>query len=308
MEISVVIVSWNAKQYLDDCIGSILTEATGLRQEIIIVDNGSSDGSQEMVKSKYSNIHLICNNINLGFARANNIGIKESKGNYIFFINSDVKVLPGSLNYIFEYMNNHKEIGLLGPKVIGLKGETQRSCMEYPTIWRVLCRALAADKIFPNMKIFRSYLMTWWNHDDLREVDVVNGCFWAVRKEAIINVGFLDERFFMYGEDIDWCLRFKKAGWKVVFCPFCNIIHAGGGSSENAPTRFYVEKEKANMQLWRKYHNRYSTYLYKIILTGHHTLRLVGNLTQSFFKKYDMLSYKIDRSKATINMLWQKNS
>ena len=145
---------------------------------------------------------------------------------------------------MLAYMNEHPEIGMLGPQILDSNGNIQRSCMGFPTLWNTSCRALALDTLFPKSKLFGGYMMTFWPHDSIRDVNVINGCFWMVKREALDEVGLLDERFFIYAEDKDWCKRFWDAGWKVVYFPEAKAIHYGGASSSNAPIKFHIEMQK----------------------------------------------------------------
>jgi GT2 family glycosyltransferase len=140
----------------------------------------------------------------------------------------------------------------------------------------MFCRAVAVDALLPRWKIFNGYLLRHWGQNTTREVDILSGCFWFIRREALGSVGLLDEGFFMYGEDMDWCKRFWKAGWRVVFVPQGEAIHYGGKSSSNAPVRFYIEKQRADLQYWRKHHGRIGMCAYFLILCIHHSLRIIG--------------------------------
>ena len=275
MDISVVIVSWNTRELTLQCLDS-LADTGGLQTEIIVVDNASHDGSPDSIETLFPKVRIIRNPCNLGFSGANNIGIRQSMGDYICLVNSDVVVLRGCLSNMYHYMEAHPGIGLLGPKILWPDARTvQRSCMGYPTIWNMLCRALGMDALFPQLKIFGGFLMPHWRHNNVREVDVINGCFWMVRRSAMNVVGLLDENFFMYAEDIDWCKRFKDQGWRVVFYPGAEAIHYGGASSAAMPARFYVAKQYANYQYWKKHHSRRSTGLYFLILLLHEGMRVL---------------------------------
>ena len=185
MQISFIIVSWNAVQYLTRCIASILDSNLTYSYEIIVVDNASSDGSPEIVQRQFPQAKLIINNSNLGFAKANNIGISQAKGSFLCLINSDVVVLKGSIDKMVEFMVKNPSIGMLGPQILGTDGKVQRSCMRFPTLLNVFARALALDSIFTKSKLFRSPLMSSWNHKSMCRVDIINGCFWFVRATSI---------------------------------------------------------------------------------------------------------------------------
>ncbi|MEO8727522.1 MAG: glycosyltransferase family 2 protein [Acidobacteriaceae bacterium] len=273
--ISVVIVSWNAKRYVDECLSSLYSD----RQvcfEVIVVDNGSSDGTPEMVCASYPQARLVRNSENLGFARANNIGIEISRGKYLFLINSDVNVPPGCLSRLLSYMEEHPEIGLLGPQMRGADGSVRRSCMRLPTVANAFCRTFAIDMLTKNASGLRSQLMLDFSHDKIADVEVLNGWFWVVRRQALDQVGLLDPRFFIYAEDLDWCHRFRKAGWRLVFYPEAYAVHYGGSSSAAAPVRFYTEMYRANLQYWNKHHTPLGVAAFILLSLIHQLLRITG--------------------------------
>ena len=260
--ISIVIVSWNAQAYLMQCLASLFSEACRHPLELIVVDNASSDGSPESVAKNYPQVRLIRNAANLGFAKANNIGILAATGKYIGLVNSDVKVLPHCLDRLVDYIEKHPDTGMVGPRVIDGENKLQRSCRGFPTVWNMFCRALALESFFPGVPVFTGYSLRHWPQDTCRDVDILSGCFWLARRKALDEVGLLDESFFMYGEDMDWCKRFWKGGWKLAFVPSAEAIHYGGASSANAPVRFYIERHRADLQYWRKHHSRLAVACY----------------------------------------------
>jgi GT2 family glycosyltransferase len=295
--LSIVIVSWNAKKFLAECLDSLRDFIQRPDVEVFVVDNCSDDGSPELVRSSYPQVMLIENQQNVGFARANNIGIRRSVGKYVALINSDVRVLNGCLEKMIAYMEAHLKVGVSGPRMLGPAGKSSRSYMSAPTLWRCFCRALALDIMFPNSRALGSYTMSYFERDETTEVDVLNGWFWMTRREALDQVGLLDETFFMYGEDIDWCKRFHDAGWGVVYFPEAESIHYGGASSSKAPLRFYVEMQRANLQYWEKHFSRISQVAYVGILFLHQALRLAvyGVLVAVKSTRSDP-SYKLKRS------------
>jgi GT2 family glycosyltransferase len=301
IQISIVIVTWNAKKYAAECLDSLQACINDPEAEVIVVDNASTDGTPELVRDSYPGVTLIRNDENLGFAKANNIGIRRSTGEYVCLINSDVHVLDGCIEQAVEYMKQDSRIGLLGPKMLGADKKAYRSYMGAPTLWRCFCRALALDVLFPNSKLFGGFLMPYLKRDRIAEVDVLNGWFWVTRREALNQVGLLDETFFMYGEDIDWCIRFRKAGWKVVYFPNAESIHYGGASSSKAPLRFYIEMQKANYQYWKKHYGRASQVAYLFLIWIEQAMRLAGHtLMRLAGKRRPDASYKAKRSMACI--------
>lgn len=285
MDASVIIVSWNAKAYLTECLDSIIKELEGNACEIITVDNASTDGSPDEVRARFPQVDLVVNETNQGFARANNTGIRRSSGRYIFLINSDVKVLYGCMASIIRYLDANQDIGILGPKILNKDLSLQKSCRKSPTLLLSLLSALGVDS-------------THMPQGETREAQVLSGCFLAVRREAMESVGLLDERFFFYAEDTDWCKRFRDAGWKAVYFTGASAIHYGGSSSARAPFKFYVEMQRANLQYWEKHHGPFSKSAYMMIIVLHQLLRVARGAALYALKpsSRDEAAFKIKRS------------
>jgi GT2 family glycosyltransferase len=275
-EISFVIVSWNAKRFLRECLVSLLVTTRRLHSEVLVVDNASTDGSWEMVLAEFPEVTLLRNETNTGFALANNRGIAACSGQYICLVNSDVQVLPEAIEALLAYMEDHPEVGLLGPKVLNSDRTLQPSCRTLPTLRSSLYRALALDTMFPRSRHFGWHFMTWMDYGDIKEVDILSGCFWLIRRAALTQVGGLDTQFFMYGEDIDFCRRFRAANWRVVFNPNARIIHHGGASSANAPVKYAVEMQRAYLQYFLKHDGRCKAALHLLLAALHHWIRFVS--------------------------------
>ncbi len=302
-EISIVIVNWNTKEYLNRCLESIIKDTKNYNTEIIVVDNDSTDGSVEFINNIFTDIKVINNDVNLGFAKGNNIGIKECTGKYVCLINPDVVVLNGCFTQLYKYMEQNPEIGLIGPQILNSEGLIQRSCMSFPTLWNNFCNAFALDSLFPRMKLFSSLMMRYWGHNTICTVNVINGCFWMVRKKAIRQVGLIDERYFMYAEDIDWCKSFSECNWKIVFFPDAKAIHIGAASSSKSPIRFYIEMKIANLKYWEKYHNKASWICLFLIICVNQLFRMFvyGFLFLILFSKNEDVKNKLRRN---ILCLW----
>jgi GT2 family glycosyltransferase len=275
-DLSIVIVSWNTKKYVEECLTSLRTIDGDLTSEIIVVDNASTDGTPEMIRTQFPNVRLIETGANLGFARGNNVGIKEVTGRYICLVNSDVNVPRDCLPKMHAYLEKNPTIGLLGPGMLRTDGRVHRSGMRIPTLWTIFLRALFLDSLFKGTGVFGGFLMKDFQFDQTRDIDVLNGWLWMARREALEHVGPLDDRFFMYAEDVDWCKRFHMAGWRVVFYPEAKALHYGGASSANAPSRFNVEMQRANLQFWKKYHGRISLFFYLLLSCLSYAIRAAG--------------------------------
>ena len=305
LDVSIIIVNWNARKPLHDCLKSIYENGDEVDYEIIVVDNASTDGSVEMVKKAWPDVNLIENSENIGFARANNIGIRQSTGPYVCLINPDVIALKDCIRNLVEFMDQNLHVGMAGPRILNPDRTLQCSCRHFPTIWNNVCQAIGLNYLFPKSALFSEPIMKYWTHDKERKVDVLSGCFWIVRRKAMDEVGLLDEDFFIYGEDIDWCKRFHKAGWDVTFYPGVEAIHYGGASSANAPIKFYLEMEKADLHYWKKHHGKLGAAVYTMILLLRHTLRMISGALQYIFcpSRKETMRFKLQRNVACMRKI-----
>jgi len=304
-DVSVIIVSWNTQQHLLNCLNSI-RKSKNYTEEIIVVDNASTDGSCYAVESQFPQVRLIRNAENLGFAKANNVGVHESRGRYLCLVNSDIIVLDNCIGGLMKFMDENPSVGMAGPRVLNPDRTLQVSCRHFPSVWNNLCQALGLNYVFPKSALFSEPLMQYWSHDVQRKVDVLSGCFWMVRRAALDKVGLLDEDFFIYGEDIDWCKRFHNAGWDVMFYPEAEAIHFGGASSGNAPIRFFLEMQKADLLYWRKHHGQYRVLVYRIIILVRQLARIPIYILRYIFeaKNREISRFKLRRAFACICFLF----
>jgi len=239
MKLSICIVNFNAKEYLRKCLESIYATSSKESFEIIVVDNASSDGSQEMIEQNFKKVRLIKNSENLGFAKANNQALKASNGEYLFVLNNDTIVSNNSLDILIKFMKEHPEVGACGPKILNADGTIQHQCKRgFPTPWNSLSYFLKLDKLFPKSKLFGGYLLTYLDSEKIQEVNSLSGAAMLVKDKIIKEVGYMDENYYLYADDIDWCYRIKKAGWKIYYLPEAQIIHYGGkGGTAKKPYR-----------------------------------------------------------------------
>jgi GT2 family glycosyltransferase len=309
LDISFVIVSWNSANYLIKCIESILDSVCGLAFEVIVVDNGSTDSSVIAVRQRFPGVLVVEEKENLGFAKANNVGMKVAKGKYFCLANSDTVLGANSAGLLFRYMEEHLDVGLSGPMVLNGDGSFQPSCRKIPTLWDHAVESVGLHAIFKDSTTFGGQFFQWMPENTPSEVDILSGCFLVARREAVHAIGMFDERFYIYGEDLDWSMRFWSDGWKVVYYPLATVTHHGGASSKRQPLRFYVELYKAKLLFWDKYHGWLSRKLFVLILSWHHCLRLLSAFAMlSFFKDREGITYKIRRSRGVLQLLWGKAS
>jgi GT2 family glycosyltransferase len=272
--LSIVIVSWNTKGYLRECLQSIEPYRLLHNLEVIVVDNASSDGSSDIVRNEFPAVRLIQNDKNLGFSKANNIGIAQTSGEYIFLINSDVKLIHDCFIPMVEYMRAHPDVAVLGPRMLDTDLKVRRSTMRFPGLWNTLCRTLGLDRVFKGSVFFGGLMATDFDHSHTRDVEVLNGWFIMLRRDAMERVGLLDERFFIYGEDIDWSYRFHLQQHRRVFFADAEAIHYGGASSANAPLRFQIEMYRANSQYCEKHFGTTAQVIYLTMVWLHQLVRL----------------------------------
>jgi GT2 family glycosyltransferase len=255
MDVSVIIVNWNTKDILRDCLESVYEQAGDVDYEVIVVDNASTDGSVEMVRSDFEQVVLIENAENRGFAAANNQGMAVAKGRYVLLLNSDTVVLDGAIAKTVSFADVHPRAGVTGCRVLNPDRTLQPTCFMFPSILNMFLSSTYLYKLFPKNRFFGRERMTWWDRSDVRQVEVVTGCFMLVRREAIDQVGVMDERFFMYAEETDWCYRFRKNGWDVMFTPAGQIIHLGGQSAAKKPVATILQLRLSILMFIRKHYS-----------------------------------------------------
>ena len=280
-EVTVVIVSWNAKDHLEKCLSSLRDHAADCVAETIVVDNASGDGSPDMVARMFPDVSLIRCGTNRGFAKANNLAFARVRSKYVALINSDVKIDPQCLQRLVSFLEGNADVAVVGPSVTGRDGRLQLTCRRLPNVWNTLCRLSALDRVFPHAAFFSGFELPAAMHRVRSEVAAIGGCCWVVRSEAMARVGTFDERFFFYAEDLDWCKRFAEGHWKIVFCPEATVTHYGGGSSENAPVSYSIEIIRSTLQYWRKHHGILGYAICYAMLVLHHAGRLALRLLRS---------------------------
>lgn len=285
VDISVVIVTWNARQIVSQCLEALTAHQSRYSFEIILVDNASTDGTPDMVEQRFPQVTLIRNSENLGFAKANNIGIRRATGRYVCLMNSDIIIRDGCFDRLLEYQESHPDVGILAPKLLNPDLSLQRSCKSLPTLWIVLCEALAFDRLFPRSRFWGGRLWEFFDYNSIREAPVIPAAFWMVRREVFDQIGLLDEQFFFYGEDNDFCRRVGDEEFKIVFHPEAEAIHYHQGSSSGTPVRFHVQLQRSTVQYFRKHHGMLQVIAYRAIGVLRHFIRLTGHVLLCFCRK-----------------------
>lgn len=294
IDVSLVIVNWNTRDIMLDCIESLHRTTHQVTYEIIIVDNASEDGSASAAREKYPEVIVIENRKNLGFAAANNIGIKKSRGSYVCLVNSDIIFLEKSLDSLFDFMEKNRSIGAAGPMCFGLDQKFQSHVRRFPNLMNGLSETFRLDRVFPNSKRFQGRLIRDISQSEVSFVDVLPMCYFMIRRKALKEVGLLDEQFFIYGEDRDWCKRLNNLQWKLAFYPGSTAIHIGGASSNAEPLRFNIEMIKSDFLYWSKHHSKLEFRIYVILKLLHQLVRMIMLLLFKIIKpntKSDRMDY-----------------
>jgi hypothetical protein len=232
-ELSIIVVNYNTKEFLKNCLKSVFQKMKDIRFEIWVIDNASTDGSLEMLREEFPKVKIITNKENIGFARANNQAIKKARGRYVFLLNPDTIILDENFKMLIQFMEEHPEAGACGPLVLNKDGTMQRQCKRgLTTFWNSFTYYSGLWRLFPKNKWWRKnfggYFLLDKPDDKICEIDNLSGAAMMVRKETIEKVGLMCEDYIMYWDDVDWCFRIKKAGWKIYYVPFTKMIHYGG--------------------------------------------------------------------------------
>lgn len=259
MDVSIIIVSYNSRVALGPCLDSLKKQIVFNRIEVIVVDNASSDGTPQMVRDRYPWVSLMAGTENLGYSRGVNLGIREAKGSYFLILNPDTVVREDSIEKLLEFMELTPGSGVVGPKLVFHDGNLQYSCRRFYTLKVLVLRRTFFGKIFKKSKAVAEHLMLHFDHESTREVDWVIGACMMVRREAVQSVGLMDERFFLYFEDVDWCYRMKQKGWKVYYHPKSVVIHGyARASAQSVVNRSFV----AHLASLVRYYEKWNFVLY----------------------------------------------
>jgi hypothetical protein len=246
MDLSVVILNYNTRGILSQCLHKAEKALQNLQAEIIVVDNASTDGSRVMVKEKFPNVKLVELEENIGFSAGNNVGAAEASGKYLCFLNSDVLVNQDTFIKLFDYLEKDDKAGVVTPKLVLRNNQLDPDCHRgFPTPWAALSYFSGLEKMFPKSRIFGQYHQLYKNLDQTHQIDACCGAFLMVRRKLGEKIGWWDEQYFFYGEDLDFCYQVKEQGWSVVYFPLAEAVHYKGASSG-------LRKETKDLKVERK--------------------------------------------------------
>lgn len=266
-DLSIVIIEWNTIDLLRDCLASVFANQGGLKLEVIVVDNDSHDGSPEMVESEFPEVIQIRNADNRGFAAANNQGFDICTGRHVLLLNSDTYVIGDVLAASVRYLDQNPDVGAMGCRVLNPDKTMQATCSMWPRLLDLFFMSSGLWKL-KRPKVFGRYQMTHWQRDDERPVEVISGCYLMLRQDVLQQVGPLDEDFFFFGEETDWCKRIRDAGWKLMFAPVGEIVHYGSASARKLNHKRDLMLTDATIRLHRKHHGPLAARMAWLILFG----------------------------------------
>jgi len=258
-DISIIIVNWKVKSLLKKCLDSILKYQEDLALEIFVIDNNSKDGSLKMIKDHYPQVKLIALESNQGFAKANNLGLREGEGKYFLLLNPDTEIREGFFKKVIKYLDKHTAIGILGPQILNPDQTIQESVRRFPTFFSQVLVLLKLKNILNNNKFLKHYLEKSFDYHKIQNVDQVMGAAFFIRRAVLNKIGFLDEKFFIWFEEVDYCQRAKKQGFIIKYFPEVSIIHQGGYSFQkqlafqnqrifNKSLLYYFKKHKSFLE------------------------------------------------------------
>lgn len=299
LDLSLIIVSWNVREFLAACLKSIETGRERLNLEAVIVDSASTDGTVERARSlSYPWLKLLPQAENVGFTRGNNIGLGTAAGRYLMLLNPDTEVVGDALVRMVAYMDIHPDVGILGPHTLNTDGTAQSSRRRFPTLLTAVFESTWLQPFAPRGLLDRYYVCDIAD-TDTADVDWVQGSALLIRREAYQQVGELDERYIMFSEELDWCRRVKGAGWRVVYVGDATIIHHGGKSTEQAGAFKHIYFQTSKIRYFRKYHGPLVALALRIFLVISYSQQLLLESIKG------ALGHKRDLRRERVHMYWQ---
>lgn len=251
-QVSFIILNWNVRELLRECLAAIRADS-GYTRELIVVDAASDDGSVEMIREEFPEVRLLASTENLGYSRGNNLGLRAATGRFLFVLNPDTRVRPGAVAALLTYMSEHPGVGLLGPRLLNPDGSPQSSRRRWPTPGTAFFESTWLQPCAPR-RILDRYYARDLPDDRPMTVDWVTGAALFLRREVLEQVGGLDEGYFMYSEELDWCRRIRAAGWQIAHVPAAEIVHFEGKSSAQVPAETHIRFQRSKIRYFRKYH------------------------------------------------------
>lgn len=304
MKLSIVIICWNDLKVIADCLQSIYADTRVIDFEVIVTDNGSTDGSIDFIHKNYPKVRVIENGANLGFAKGNNVGIRESRGEYVLILNPDTIMRDGTLDKLVSFADRHPEAGAFGCRTLNADGSYQISMRPFPTLKRYWMSALYLRPLGRFSKFFLGEDYPWWDVDEERSVDWVSGHCVMFRRDLLVQLKGFDEQFFYHFEEVDLCRRVWNAGFSVLFTPEAIITHLGGQSVSRFPIHFELEKLRNCYRYFYKHFGARGCKRCRTAITARLRMRQIGYGLLNVFRPSDLLRKRLDMYRVVI--AWNK--
>lgn len=287
IQFSICIVTFQARTYLHECLTTLYEETVDISKEVVVVDNGSNDGTEEMLNAEFPEVQLIKNSSNTGYTAPMNQALRASSGRYLVQLNPDTVTLPGTFQNLIGFMDQNPRAGICGPKVLNEDGTLQGPCRRgEPRPLAVIGYTFRLGRLFPKNKILNEYLLSYRDENETHQVAGVSGSCMVIRREVVEQIGYLDEKFFAYQEDADYCRRARDVGWQVFYVPIAQIIHYGGkGGSRVQPWRSIWEWHMSYFRYYRKHLSRDYIFLFNWLYYFVIGSKLVYALLANLFRK-----------------------
>lgn len=259
MDLSLILVSYKSRELLLGCLRALREDArrSGLTLETVVVDNDSRDGTVEALAAEFPEVRVVANDENVGYARAVNQGLAATQAPFALIVNPDCEARPGAMRALLDHLGARPRTGVAGPKILNPDGSLEYSARSFPdSLTFLFNRYSLLTRLFPGNRFSRRYLLTDWDHASVREVDWVSGACMLARRAAVAEVGGMDEAFFMFNEDVDWCRRMKQAGWAVTYEPAAVVVHHVGASRSRVAARVIWQRHLGMIHYFHKHHPR----------------------------------------------------
>ena len=294
LDVSIIVVNWNTRDVTCNCLESVFRQTKDVGFEVILIDNASSDGSVERIRKDFPQVTLIANDGNRGFAAANNQGMGIAKGRYVLLLNPDTIILDEAVQKTIAFADSFTDIGVVGCQVWLNDSEIQQTCFSFPSVGSLFLQETGLRKIAPRSRLLGWSNYGWWDRTSQMDVDVISGMFMLVRHEVIDKVGMMDEAYYVYAEETDWCFRVHNAGWRCVFTPIASIVHLDGGSKSTGLVRvkMFVQMQKSILIFHRKNKGVISWFFARMIYILSMSMRFVLSIPLSVLSRDGLVSKK----------------
>ncbi len=272
-DLSIIIVSWNVRDLLRECLQSVAVGQGELDLEVIVVDSASADGSPQMVMAEFPWVDCVTCAENVGFPKGNNIGLERAHGRNLLLLNPDTIIHDDALSLMVGFLDTHPDVGLISPQLLNNDGTVQSSRRRFPTLKIAFFESTWLEGYAPDSLLQNFYALDLADAETA-DVDWVTGACMMTRRDVVQVVGGMDEAYFMYSEELDWCRRIKEAGWRIVYLPAAQVTHYVGKSSEQAVTQRHINFNRAKLRYYRKYHGRFPTAVLRLYLLSSYLLQI----------------------------------